>query len=135
MKVLVTGGTGVVGQAAVTELLKDGHTVRLLSRNAMEDVYDRPANLADWLVMRTVGGEVQARSWESLVLAMVEESGGAAVSPVQHDEETLDEAKAERVEAWVKELVVERKRAQQATSRSGTRPPADREAGGRDAVL
>jgi NADH dehydrogenase len=97
-------------------------------------VYDRPANLADWLVMRTVGKEVQARSWESLVLAMVEESGGAAVSPVQHDEETLDEAKAERVEAWVKELVVERKRTEQATSRAGTRPPATREAGGRDAV-
>lgn len=97
-------------------------------------VFDRPANLADWLVMRTVGGEVQARSWESLVLAMVEESGGAAVSPVQHDEETLDEAKAERVEAWVKELVVERKRAQQATSRAA-RPLADREAADRDAVL
>ena len=98
-------------------------------------VYDRPANLADWLVMRTVGEGVQARSWESLVLAMVEESGGAAVSAVQQDEETLDEAKAERVEAWVKELVVERKRAQPATSRPMTRPAADREAPGRDAVL
>ena len=98
-------------------------------------VYDRPANLADWLVMRTVGEGVQARSWEDLVLAMVEESGGAAVSPVQHDEEALDEAKAERVEAWVKELVVERKRAQQATSRPMTRPAADREAVARDAVL
>ena len=86
-------------------------------------------------VLRTVGEEVQARSWESLVLAMVEESGGAAVSPVQHDEETLDEAKAERVEAWVKELVVERKRAQQAASRAATRPPAAREAAGSDAVV
>ena len=98
-------------------------------------VYDRPANLADWLVMRTVGEGVQASSWESLVLAMVEESGGAAVSPVQHDEEKLDEAKAERVEGWVKELVVERKRAEQAMSRAATRPPAEREAAGMDAVL
>jgi uncharacterized protein YbjT (DUF2867 family) len=98
-------------------------------------VYDRPANLADWLVMRTVGEGVQARSWESLVLAMAEESGGAAVSPVQHDEETLDEAKAERVEVWVKELVVERKRAEQASSSAPTRAGAEREAVGTDAVL
>jgi uncharacterized protein YbjT (DUF2867 family) len=98
-------------------------------------VYDRPANLGDWLVMRTVGEGVQATSWESLVLAMVEESGGAAVSPVQHDAETLDEAKAERVESWVKELVVERKRAQQAMSRSAARPQSEPEAAGIDAVL
>lgn len=37
MKVLVTGGTGVVGRAAVNELLKAGHTVRLLSRGAEQD--------------------------------------------------------------------------------------------------
>jgi uncharacterized protein YbjT (DUF2867 family) len=37
MKVLVTGGTGVVGKAAVDELLKAGHTVRLLSRHAASD--------------------------------------------------------------------------------------------------
>lgn len=97
-------------------------------------VYDRPANLADWLAMRTVGEGVQARSWESLVLAMVEESGGAAVSPVQHHEEKLDDAKAERVEGWVKELIIERKRAQQAMSSAATRPSAEREAVGTDAV-
>jgi NADH dehydrogenase len=38
MKVLVTGGTGVVGRAAVDHLLAAGHTVRLLSRHADEDV-------------------------------------------------------------------------------------------------
>jgi uncharacterized protein YbjT (DUF2867 family) len=91
-------------------------------------VHDRPANLADWLVMRTVGEGVQATSWERLVLAMVEESGGAQVSPVQSESEFLDEARAERVEAWVKELVVERKRDQQAMSRSPTRPAEGREA-------
>ncbi|MEO8193018.1 MAG: NmrA family NAD(P)-binding protein [Gemmatimonadales bacterium] len=36
MKVLVTGGTGVVGQAAVTELVRRGHSVRLLTRNALK---------------------------------------------------------------------------------------------------
>lgn len=38
MKVLVAGGTGVVGKAAVDQLLRAGHTVRLLSRHADDDV-------------------------------------------------------------------------------------------------
>lgn len=38
MKVLVTGGTGVVGRSAVDHLLRAGHTVRLLSRHADRDV-------------------------------------------------------------------------------------------------
>jgi NADH dehydrogenase len=92
-------------------------------------VYDRPATLGDWLVMRTVGEPGQSTSWESLVLAMVGESGGTAASPVQQDEEHLDEAQAERVEGWVKELIVERKRAQQAMSRSVTRRESEREVG------
>lgn len=37
MRVLVTGGTGVVGHAAVTALLEEGHKVRLLSRHAERD--------------------------------------------------------------------------------------------------
>ena len=42
MKVLVTGGTGVVGTAAVTALLARGHTVRLLSRHADADAKQWP---------------------------------------------------------------------------------------------
>ncbi|CAN5838337.1 hypothetical protein BH23GEM8_BH23GEM8_15750 [soil metagenome] len=38
MLVLVTGGTGVVGNPAIDHLLERGHRVRLLSRNAEEDV-------------------------------------------------------------------------------------------------
>lgn len=37
MKVLVTGGTGVIGRATVSELLARGHSVRLLSRGADDD--------------------------------------------------------------------------------------------------
>ncbi|HET6232688.1 MAG TPA: DUF1990 family protein [Longimicrobiaceae bacterium] len=37
MKVLVTGGTGVVGRSAVDHLVRAGHTVRLLSRHAEDD--------------------------------------------------------------------------------------------------
>lgn len=38
VRVLVTGGTGVVGRATVDALLARGHDVRLFSRNATDDV-------------------------------------------------------------------------------------------------
>ena len=37
MKILVTGGTGVIGEGAIPELLARGHSVRLLSRHAKDD--------------------------------------------------------------------------------------------------
>jgi NADH dehydrogenase len=37
MRVLITGGSGVIGTAVVSELVARGHTVRLLSRHAEED--------------------------------------------------------------------------------------------------
>lgn len=46
--VLVTGGTGVVGEAAVTELAGRGHSVRLLSRNAREDAAQWESAVEPW---------------------------------------------------------------------------------------
>lgn len=37
MKILVTGGTGVIGEGVIPELIARGHHVRLLSRHAKED--------------------------------------------------------------------------------------------------
>jgi len=37
VRILVTGGTGVVGQSAVTALVESGHEVRLFSRDAAKD--------------------------------------------------------------------------------------------------
>src|SRR5438128_1771871 len=37
MRVLVTGGTGVIGHGVIPQLIASGHTVRLLSRHADED--------------------------------------------------------------------------------------------------
>ena len=56
MKVLVTGGTGVVGQAAVTELLRQGHSVRLLSRKAADDARQWPQALEPWPASIVVTG-------------------------------------------------------------------------------
>ena len=48
MKVLVTGGSGVVGRSAITALVERGHTVRLLSRGAAEDVKAWSAAVDAW---------------------------------------------------------------------------------------
>lgn len=42
MKILVTGGTGVIGAGAIPELTKAGHSIRLLSRGAARDARDYP---------------------------------------------------------------------------------------------
>ncbi len=42
MKVLVTGGTGVIGEGVIPELITRGHVVRLLSRHADDDAKQWP---------------------------------------------------------------------------------------------
>jgi NADH dehydrogenase len=48
MKVLVTGGTGVVGVGTVTALVRNGHEVRLVSRHAERDAQRWPEGVEDW---------------------------------------------------------------------------------------
>ena len=48
MRVLVTGGTGVVGTSTVTALVAAGHTVRLLSRHAARDSRQWPTGVESW---------------------------------------------------------------------------------------
>jgi uncharacterized protein YbjT (DUF2867 family) len=125
--------------------------IRFLSEQVAQNirfqvqVYDRPANLADWLTMRTVGEGLQSRSWESLLEAITVESAATSASPIQHDEEALDEDKTARVEEWVRDLVMERKREQKAAATataadlSSSKPTQRRspaaEGFGEDAVL
>jgi NADH dehydrogenase len=73
-------------------------------------VYDRPASLADWFAMKTVGDAAQARTWEGVVQRMIDDSGGTAANGIQHSEDTLDEDQTERIEEWIRDLVAERKR-------------------------
>jgi NADH dehydrogenase len=48
VKVLVTGGTGVVGAGTVTELVRRGHSVVLVSRHAAHDVRQWPSGVTPW---------------------------------------------------------------------------------------
>jgi NADH dehydrogenase len=48
MKVLVTGGSGVVGEAAVRALRRRGHEVRLLARRAEDEARTWPDGVEPW---------------------------------------------------------------------------------------
>lgn len=48
MKVVVTGGSGLIGTAAVDELVRRGHEVRLIARHAADDVKRWPERVEAW---------------------------------------------------------------------------------------
>ncbi len=73
-------------------------------------VYDRPANIADWFAMKAIGDSMQTRTWEAVIRKMIDESGGSAPAGIQEDEEALDENQTDRIEDWLRDLVMERKR-------------------------
>jgi hypothetical protein len=59
---------------------------------------------------------------------LLTESGGSAATPVQQEEEALDAEKTERVEAWLRDLIVARKREQHsAPEQRPAKPSAKRE--------
>jgi NADH dehydrogenase len=72
--------------------------------------YDRAGSTIDRVAMSTIGRFLKSATWEALVERMVEVSGGRAPDGVQVESEALDEEQASRVEEWVEELVMERKR-------------------------
>lgn len=79
------------------------------------EIYARAATLFDWLAMRVGGQSMQRSTWEQAVARVVERSGGAAPEGVQEDRFTFDDENAEDVEAWIKDLVVRRKREEHAS--------------------
>ena len=76
------------------------------------EVYDRPATVADWVMMNPVGDTMQSRTWEETVERVVLASEGLAVNGVEKEEASLDPQKAGEIEEWVEFLVADRKRAE-----------------------
>jgi uncharacterized protein YbjT (DUF2867 family) len=77
MKILVTGGTGVIGEGVIPELIGRGHTVRLLSRHARDDARQWPGvdpfegNVAD---ASTLGGAAEGCDAVVHIAGIVEEN-------------------------------------------------------------
>jgi NADH dehydrogenase len=83
------------------------------------EVYDRPASAVDYLMMRPLGEVLQAGTWTHIVQAVVDASGGRAVGPIEHEEAILDADQADRIDEWLRELVMNQRRE---ASRSGNAP-------------
>jgi uncharacterized protein YbjT (DUF2867 family) len=72
--------------------------------------YDRPANVVDFVAMRTVGDFVQGRTWHAVVDNVVRAAGGEARDGVKSESGSLNDDDARSVEAWLDELVTKMKR-------------------------
>lgn len=81
MRVLVTGGTGVVGTSTVTALVAAGHTVRLLSRHAARDCRQWPTGVESWPGNVADADSIRGAADDCRVVlhlaAIVDETGGA----------------------------------------------------------
>ena len=78
------------------------------------EVYDRPANVIDFIAMRAVGDRLQDHTWAHVVDRMVQISGGSAPSGVEHESDTLDDDEAAAIERWCEEIAMRAKRAENA---------------------
>jgi NADH dehydrogenase len=115
----------VTGRSATLVTLK-GHplagAVRFLAEQRGESirfevqVFDRAANVGDWVLMNTLGGFLQAQTWIGLIERMIEQTGGKAQRGVQTETEILDDAQARRVDQWLKELTTARRAREGATA-------------------
>ena len=81
------------------------------------EVYDRPANMIDFIAMRAIGDWLQDHTWSHVVERVLELSGGSAPEGVQSDTESLDEQEAAAIDRWVRDLVMRRRRAEFAEGR------------------
>jgi NADH dehydrogenase len=74
------------------------------------ELFDRAANVVDWLAMVAVGERLQNASWREIVENVVAESGGTAPDGVQSDEQTLEGGEAGQVERWLQSVALDRAR-------------------------
>jgi uncharacterized protein YbjT (DUF2867 family) len=86
MRVLVTGGSGVVGTGTVTELLSRGHEVVLLARHAKDDARQWPSGVTprqgDVSNASSIRGAADGCEVVLHVVGIVEESGDATFEKV-----------------------------------------------------
>ena len=88
MRVLVTGGTGVVGRATVDALLERGHEVRLMSRHAQDDVKEWAHRVEAF--PGDVSNEVEVRGAADGCEAVIHLTAIVAESPPEATFETVN---------------------------------------------
>jgi NADH dehydrogenase len=74
------------------------------------EVYDRAANVIDFIAMRAIGDRLQDQTWSHVVEKMVQLSGGSAPNGVERDSAALDDDEAAAIERWCEGLVMRARR-------------------------
>lgn len=72
-------------------------------------VFERAATAIDLVLMRTLGERIQDAAWREMVENVARESGGTVIG-LRQETETLDDDQADRIEEWLRDLVMQRKR-------------------------
>jgi uncharacterized protein YbjT (DUF2867 family) len=75
-------------------------------------VYSRASNAIDWAAMQVFGAYMQSLNWRQLVRNVVALSGGHAPGGVLRLTKKLDEADITELDAWTRDLINDRKRAE-----------------------
>jgi uncharacterized protein YbjT (DUF2867 family) len=111
---------GALEPRRVTLLTLEGHPLagavrflcepRAAAMRFQVEVYDRPANVIDFIAMRAVGDRLQDHTWSHVVEKMVQISGGTAPAGVESDSVSLDAEEAAAIERWLEEIAMRRKR-------------------------
>jgi uncharacterized protein YbjT (DUF2867 family) len=83
------------------------------------EVYDRPANVIDFVAMRAIGDRLQDHTWSHVVDRMVQISGGTAPAGVEHESAALDEEEAAAIERWCEEIAMRAKQTENAEKIEG----------------
>jgi len=119
-----------VDDRATTLLTLEGHPLAGAVRfsttpvaNAVRfqvEVLDRAANMLDLIAMRTLGDRLQVQTWTEVVENVIRLSGGRASGDVEHESRSLNDEEAERVEKWLDDLTLRRKREENAERISST---------------
>jgi uncharacterized protein YbjT (DUF2867 family) len=94
------------------------------------EVYDRPANMIDFIAMRAIGDRLQNHTWSHVVEKMVQISGGTAPDDVEQESVALDDDEAAAIERWCEEIAMRMRRKENAEKVENGGGPEVRESGG-----
>jgi uncharacterized protein YbjT (DUF2867 family) len=77
--------------------------------------YSRASRMLDSVGMAAVGRRLQKATWRGMVEEVVRRAGGYAASGVEEDSSVMTDREAARIERWIEERVITRRREQESS--------------------